>query len=61
MQTTLPDDTYAAYIKGRRDEQYATEELLNILRLQGLLDVATCNMILSDLNRIDRRIKKEAN
>jgi protein-arginine kinase len=59
MQMTLPDSSYAAYIKGRRDEQAATVNVMEYLRIQGLLDIATCQMILTDLDKVDRRIRKE--
>lgn len=47
------------YIKGRRDEQKATENLLEFLRLKRLLDPATVNFLAAELNAIDRRPKLE--
>lgn len=47
------------YIKGRRDEQIATENLLEFLRLKRLLDPATVNFLAAELNTLDRRPKVE--
>jgi hypothetical protein len=47
------------YDKGRRDEQKATESVLEILSIQRLLDPGTLNLIHSELNKIDRRPKVE--
>jgi hypothetical protein len=47
------------YDKGRRDEQKATESVLEILSIQRLLDPGTLNLIHSELNKIDRRPKLE--
>jgi hypothetical protein len=47
------------YIKGRRDEQKAVENLLEFLRMKRLLDPATVNFLADELNKIDRRPKVE--
>jgi hypothetical protein len=47
------------YDKGRRDEQKATESVLETLSIQRLLDPGTLNLIHSELNKIDRRPKVE--
>jgi hypothetical protein len=47
------------YDKGRRDEQKATESVLESLGIQRLLDPGTLNLIHSELNKIDRRPKVE--
>jgi hypothetical protein len=47
------------YDKGRRDEQKATESVLESLSIQRLLDPGTLNLIHSELNKIDRRPKVE--
>jgi hypothetical protein len=58
-RTTLLDNELAIYLRGRRDEQNATSDALNLLRVQNLLDVATCNLILEYLDTLDRRPRKE--
>ena len=45
------------YNKGRRDEQQAVENVLEVLTLIRLLDPATMNLILGELAKIDRRPK----
>ena len=45
------------YQKGRRDEQQAVENLLEVLTLDGLLDPGTLNLIVGELIKIDRRPK----
>jgi hypothetical protein len=47
------------YNKGRRDEQKAVENILEVLTLDGLLDPATLNLIVGELMKIDRRPKVE--
>lgn len=47
------------YQKGRRDEQQAVENLLEVLTLDGLLDPGTLNLIVGELIKIDRRPKVE--
>jgi hypothetical protein len=47
------------YNKGRRDEQQAVENILEVLTLDGLLDPATLNLIVGELIKIDRRPKVE--
>ena len=55
----LPAETLGAYNKGRRDEQAAVENVLEFLTLNGLLDPATLNLLIEDLNKIDRRPRRE--
>lgn len=55
----FPAETLDAYNKGRRDEQYAVENVLEFLTLNGLLDAATLNLLIEHLNKIDRRPRKE--
>ena len=45
------------YNKGRRDEQQAEKNVLEVLTLSGLLDPATLNLIVGELVKIDRRPK----
>lgn len=45
------------YNKGRRDEQQAVENILELLTMYRLLDPATLNLILGELMKIDRRPK----
>ena len=47
------------YNKGRRDEQLATESVLEGLSLRRLIDPGTLNLIHNELNQIDRRPKGE--
>ena len=47
------------YEKGRRDEQKAVENVLEVLTLDGLLDPGTLNLIVGELIKIDRRPKVE--
>jgi hypothetical protein len=47
------------YNKGRRDEQKATENVLEVLTLDGLLDPATLNLLIENLIKIDRRPRRE--
>lgn len=47
------------YNKGRRDEQHAVENILELLTMAGLLDPATLNLLLGELMKIDRRPKVE--
>jgi hypothetical protein len=53
------DKNLEAYNRGRRDEQKAIENLLEILTLQRLLDPATLNLLIGELNNIDRRPRRE--
>jgi hypothetical protein len=55
----LPVETLDAYNKGRRDEQQAVENVLEFLTLNGLLDPATLNLLIENLNKIDRRPRRE--
>jgi hypothetical protein len=55
----LPAETAAAYNKGRRDEQAAVENLLEVLVIERLLDPATMNLLIGELNKIDRRPRRE--
>jgi hypothetical protein len=56
---TLPAETVHAYNKGRRDEQLAVENVLEVLTIQRLLDPATLNLLIENLNTIDRRPRRE--
>lgn len=56
----LPADKLAAYNKGRRDEQLAVESLIESMRIDGALDIATGHMIMGYLTTLDRRPKVEA-
>jgi hypothetical protein len=47
------------YNKGRRDEQQAVENVLEVLTIDGLLDPGTLNLIVGELIKIDRRPKAE--
>lgn len=47
------------YQKGRRDEQKAVENVLEVLTLDGLLDPGTLNLIVGELIKIDRRPRAE--
>ena len=47
------------YNKGRRDEQHAIENVLEVLTMKRLLDPGTLNLILGELIKIDRRPKAE--
>ena len=53
------DKNLEAYNRGRRDEQKAIENLLEVLTLQRLLDPATLNLLIGELNNIDRRPRRE--
>lgn len=55
----FPADSATAYTKGRRDEQLAVENLLEVLTLQKVLDPATMNLLIEELNKIDRRPRRE--
>ena len=55
----IPSDKLAAYNKGRRDQLKATESIIEALRIEGVLDIATGHMILNELNTIDQRPKVE--
>jgi hypothetical protein len=47
------------YNKGRRDEQKAIENVLELLTLQRLLDPATLNLLIEEITKIDRRPRGE--
>ena len=53
----IPSDKLAAYNKGRRDQLKATWSIIEALRIEGVLDIATGHMILNELNTIDQRPK----
>jgi hypothetical protein len=57
--TQIPSDKLAAYIKGRRDQQKATESMIEALRLARVIDISTGYMILNAINEIDQRPKVE--
>ena len=56
----IPSDKLAAYNLGRRDEQKAVESLLEAMRIDGTLDIATGHMIMGYLATLDRRPEVEA-
>jgi hypothetical protein len=47
------------YVRGRRDEQLAVENVLEFLTIQRLLDPATLNLLIEELNKIDRRPRRK--
>jgi hypothetical protein len=47
------------YNKGRRDEQEAVENILEVLTIEGLLHPSTLNLIVGELIKVDRRPKLE--
>ena len=55
----IPADKLAAYTKGRRDQLNATWSIIEALRIQGVIDIATGHMILGELHTIDQRPKVE--
>lgn len=55
----IPKDKFAAYIKGRRDQQKAIESIIEALRLAGVLDISTGHMLMHELSLIDLRPKVE--
>jgi hypothetical protein len=55
----FPAESATAYTQGRRDEQKAVESLLEVLTIDGLLDPATLNLLIENLNKIDRRPRRE--
>ena len=55
----IPSDKLAAYNKGRRDQLKATWSIIEALRIEGVLDIATGHIILNELNTIDQRPKVE--
>ena len=56
----IPSDKLAAYNLGRRDEQKAVESLLEAMRIDGTLDIATGHLIMGYLATLDRRPQVEA-
>jgi hypothetical protein len=55
----LPADSVDAYNRGRRDELKAIENVLELLTIQRLLDPATLNLLIENLNKIDRRPRRD--
>ena len=55
----IPQDKLAAYNKGRRDQLNAMWSVLEALRIEGVLDIATGHLILNELHTIDQRPKVE--
>jgi hypothetical protein len=53
----LPAKTLDAYNRGRRDELKDIENALELLTIQRLLDPETLNLLIENLNKIDRRPK----
>jgi predicted DNA-binding protein with PD1-like motif len=58
-RTILADNELALYNQGRRQEQKAVENTLEVLTLQGLLDPATLNLLIEEISKIDRRPRRE--
>jgi hypothetical protein len=58
-QTIQLDKELASYNRGRRDEQKAIENVLEVLTIQRLLDPATLNLLIEEITKIDRRARKE--
>jgi hypothetical protein len=59
MQTMRSDKDLDSYNRGRRAEQEAIENVLEVLTLQRLLDPATLNLLIEEITKIDRRPRKE--
>ena len=55
----FPAETATAYNKGRRDEQAAVENLLEVLVIKQQIDPATLNLLIEELTKIDRRPRRE--
>ena len=55
----FPAETAAAYLKGRRDEQAAVENLLEYLVIKRLIDPDTLNLLIEELSKIDRRPRRD--
>lgn len=55
----IPSDKLAAYLKGRRDQQRATESMIEALRLARVIDISTGYMILNAISELDQRPKVE--
>jgi hypothetical protein len=47
------------YIRGRRDEQKAIENLLEVLVIQRLIHPDTLNLLIEEITKIDRRPRRE--
>jgi hypothetical protein len=60
-RATLLDNELAIYNRGRREEQEALENTLEFLTIKGLLDPATLNLLIEEISKIDRRVRKEKN
>jgi hypothetical protein len=58
---TLQDNDLAIYNRGRREEQEALENTLEFLTIKGQLDPATLNLLIEEISKIDRRVRKEKN
>jgi hypothetical protein len=55
----LPAETLDAYNRGRRDELKDVENVLELLTIQRLLDRATLDLLIENLNKIDRRPRRD--
>jgi hypothetical protein len=55
---TIPVDSQ--YIRGRRDEQKAIENLLEVLVIQRLIHPDTLNLLIEEITKLDRRPRKES-
>jgi len=58
-QTIQLDKELASYNRGRRDEQKAIENVLEVLTIERLLDPATLNLLIEEITKIDRRRRRE--
>ena len=58
-QTTQLDNDLATYNRGRREEQIAIENVLEVLTIQRLLDPGTLNLLIEEITKIDRRPRRE--
>ncbi len=58
-QTIQLNKELASYNRGRRDEQKAIENVLEVLTIERLLDPATLNLLIEEITKIDRRPRKE--
>jgi hypothetical protein len=53
------DNDLEHYNRGRRDEQKAIENTLEVLTIRGLLDPATLNLLIEEITKLDRRPRRE--
>lgn len=53
------DKDLESYNRGRREEQKAIENVLEVLTIQRLLDPGTLNLLIEEITKIDRRPRRE--